>query len=304
MNIKIAKILFFLLVYFMSLPSLVQTQTLGETSGFGKIDVPKITKPEKKDSLSSWINTLDGRINLSQAGFSNWKSGGESSLTWVSLLDGKFIYRNPKIDFRTQTVFSYGQTKQGESEFRKNDDLIDISLVVSYLLGFGVDPYLSVTTRTQFDYGYKYIGDSAVAISNFFDPGYITQNIGFQYLYKTIFDVRIGFSLKETFGRQFTHFTDNAKTDKIEKIRVQSGAELVSNFNKNFGELSLKSKFELFADFKGISSTDLRWNTYLGYKFLKYFEASFNFVMYYNHNESKQFQWKEITAIGISHNFM
>jgi hypothetical protein len=298
------KILILLIVYFVCFHSLLRGQGLSEQEGFGKIDAPKITESGKKDSLSSWTNTLSAKLNLSQAGFSNWKSGGENSLTWVSVLDGKFIYRDPKIDFRTQSVFSYGQTKQGSAKFRKNDDLIDISSVVSYLLGFKMDPYFSVTTRTQFDYGRQYIGDSAIEISNFFDPGYLTQNLGFQYLHGTVFDVRVGFSLKQTFSRKFTHFTDDPKTEEIEKVKVQPGAELVSNFNRKFDDLSLKSKFELFADFKGISTVDLRWDTYISYRLLKYIEVSFNFVMYYNLDESKRFQWKEIAAVGLAYDIM
>ena len=302
---KTIKIVILLLVYFICSCSFAKAQGLGEKDGFGKISIPAINVPDKKDSLSSWTNTLSGKLNLSQAGFSNWRSGGENSLTWVSILDGKFIYQSPKTDFRTRSVFSYGQTKQSSTKFRKNDDLIDISSVISYLLGFTVDPYFAVTARTQFDYGYQYIGDSAVAISNFFDPGYVAQSIGFQYLYATLFDVRIGFSLKQTFSRQFTHFTDDPKTDKIEKVKVQPGAELVSNFNKKFDDnLSLKSKFELFADFKGISTVDIRWDTYISYRLLKYIEVSFNFVMYYNFDESKQFQWKEILGIGLAYDFM
>jgi len=305
LNTKTTRILILLLVYFICSHSFVRAQGLSEKGGFGKIGSPVITVPDKKDSLSSWTNTLSGKLNLSQAGFSNWRSGGENSLTWVSILDGKFIYQSPKIDFRTQSIFSYGQTKQGSSTFRKNNDLIDISSVVSYLLGFTVDPYFSVTARTQFDYGYQYIGDSAVEISNFFDPGYVTQNIGFQYLYGTVFDVRIGFSLKETFSRKFTNFTDDPKTEKIEKVKVQPGAELVSNFNRKFDDnFSLKSKLELFTDFKGISTVDIRWDTYVSYRLLKYIEVSFNFVMYYNFNESKQFQWKEILGIGLAYDIM
>jgi hypothetical protein len=301
---NITKTLILLLVYFISY-SLVRTQTTSDNHGFGQIAVPTVNESNKKDSIPSWKNTLSAKLNLSQTGFSNWKSGGENSLTWVSILDGKFIYRNPKIDFRTQTAFSYGQIKQGDLEFRKSTDLMDISLVLSYLIGFKVDPYFSITGRTQFDNGYQYIGDSAVEISNFFDPGYVTQNIGFQYLYGTVFDVRIGFSLKETFSRKFNHFTDDPKTEKIETVKVQHGAELVSNFNRKFDEnLFLKSKFELFTDFKAISKIDLRWDTYASYKLLKYVELSFNYVMYYNYSESKQFQWKEVVGIGLAYDFM
>jgi hypothetical protein len=283
-----------------------QTQSLGEKGGFGSIGLPVIKlSGDKKDSVFGWTNSLSGKLNLSQAGFSNWKSGGENSLTWVSIIDGKFIYRQSDIDWRTQSKFSYGQTKQGKSKFKKNDDIIDMSSVVSYLLGFKVDPYFSISLRTQFDKGYNYVGDTAVQVSNFFDPGYITQNVGFQYLYGTIFDMRLGFSLKETYSRKFTNYTDNLETPAIEKVKVQTGAELVSNYTNKFGtNFSLKSQFELFTNFRRFDEIDLRWDTYLSYRIIKYVELSLNYVMYYNKDESKQFQWKEIVAIGLAYDIM
>jgi len=285
--------------------SLGQAQSLSEKGGFGTLAVSAIKTGDKKDTVIGWTNSLTMKLNLSQAGFSNWKSGGENSLAWVSIIDGKFIYQEPKIDWRTQTKFSYGQTKQGDSKFKKNDDIIDVSSVISYLLGFKVDPYFSVTMRTQFDKGYNYIGDSAVHISGFFDPGYITQNVGFQYLYGTIFDIRMGFSLKETYSKKFTNFTDDVSTKEIEKVRVQPGAELVSNYTNKFGDnFAVKSKFELFTNFRRFDEVDLRWDTYLSYRLIKYVELSLNYVMYYNKDESSQFQWKEIAAIGLTVDLM
>ncbi len=278
----------------------------GDKGGFGSISMPNISVPQNKpDSASNWTNALTTRLNLSQVGFSNWKSGGENSMTWVGIVDGKYIYQDSIFDWRTQHKFSYGQTKQGKGGFKKNDDLIDVSSVLSYILGFKVDPYFSVTMRTQFDKGYNYIKDSAVAVSNFFDPGYLTQNLGFQYVYGKIFDVRMGFSLKETYSKQFTNYTDDAKTSEIEKVRVQPGAELVSNYSNNFDDkLSVKSKFELFTNFKSLNQIDIRWDTYLSYKFYKHIEFSFNYVMYYNRDESVQFQWKEIFSIGLVYDIL
>ena len=277
-----------------------QPQSLGEKGGFGNIGIPSY-RTTPADTVKGWTNSLAAKLNLSQVGFSNWKSGGENSFNWVSTIDGKFIYRQSDIDWRTQTKFSYGQTKQGKSKFKKSDDVIDVSSVASYILGFKVDPYFSVTMRSQFDKGYNYIGDSAVQVSGFFDPGYITQNIGFQYLYGTIFDVRMGFSLKETYSKKFTNYTDDIKTSEIEKIKVQPGAELVSNYTNKFGDnVALKSKFELFTNFKRFDEIDLRWDTYLSYTLIKYIELSLNYVMYYNKDESSQFQWKEIVAVGLA----
>lgn len=302
---KIIILLIILLLIFFDY-SLCQKTFTGEKGGSNTSSIPNITIPQdKKDSTSNWINSLTTRLNLSQVGFSNWKSGGENSFTWVGIIDGKYIYRDSVFDWRTQHKFSYGQTKQGTNKFRKNDDLLDFSSVFSYLLGFKVDPYFSITLRTQFDKGYNYIGDSAVEISNFFDPGYSTQNIGFQYVYKTQFDMRLGFSLKETFSKKFTKFTDDPKTDKIEKTKVQPGAELVSNYNNKFDDkLTVKSKFELFTDFVSFNRVDLRWDTYVSFKVYKFIELSFNYVMYYNFDESSQFQWKEIASIGLVYDIL
>ncbi len=297
------KELFFILFFILTDVLFAQGSFSGDKGSSGVSAIPNISLPQnKKDSTSNWTNSLITRLNLSQAGFSNWKSGGENSFTWVGIIEGKYIYRDSIVDWRTQHKFSYGQNKQGSNSFRKNEDIIDFSSVFSYLLGLKIDPYFSITLRTQFDKGYTYSGDKATEISNFFDPGYVTQNVGFQYVYNTKFDIRMGFSVKETYTRKFTKYSDDPKTSDIEKVRVQPGAELVSNYNNKFDDkLNLKSKFELFSDFVSFNRIDLRWDTYISYKVYKFIELSFNYVMYYNFDESSQFQWKEIAAIGLTY---
>jgi hypothetical protein len=261
-----------------------------------------------KKVVSKWNNDLTARLNLTQIGFSNWVKGGENSFAWNSIVDGKFFYKDSLIDWRTSNRFSYGETKQGSKAFRKNDDLLDLSSVLSFIVGWSVDPYFSLTLRSQFTKGYTYKEDTATAISNFFDPGYTSQNMGFQYAPKMkdiVFSIRAGFSVKETYTKDFNTITDDPKTLEIEKVKVQLGSELVTDYQQKFNSLlSIKSKLEYFTNYNRWDESTIRWDNLVTIQLIKYIAVSFNTVMYYNKDESSQFQWKEILGIGLFYDFI
>ncbi len=52
----------------------------------------------------------------------------------------------------------------------------------------------------------------------FFDPGYVSQALGFQYSHGEIFSSRLGVALQQTFANKFAAaYTDDIETtDKIE----------------------------------------------------------------------------------------
>ena len=150
-----------------------------------------------------WKNQVVGSFNLIQISFDNWDQGGENSLAWQFNLNSKFENEQKRYNLSNTSKLSYGKTKLGDTEARKSVDEMKLESVLTYKLGAYVNPYLALTAKTQFTAGYTYIDTSRTKTSDFLDPGYFTQSIGFGYAPFEELKTRLGFTLKETITKNF-----------------------------------------------------------------------------------------------------
>ncbi|MGE5798628.1 MAG: hypothetical protein ACM339_14660 [Ignavibacteria bacterium] len=95
-----------------------------------------------------------------------------------------------------------------------------------------VDPYINNTIPTVVANGYKY-DDSTFQTAAFFDPGYITQSIGFTYNKLKNFSTRLGIAFQKTIADQFRYYSDDPNTqDKIESFKFDTGIESVTEIEQ------------------------------------------------------------------------
>jgi len=151
-----------------------------------------------------WKKEMIGNLNFTQNNFDNWRQGGENSWSWQTDLNGKFVNDQEAFTWSNAGKLSYGQTKVGDNSARKSADEIKLESVFTYKLNVYVNPFISVTGLTQLTAGYKYSDTSKVKISNFMDPGYFTQSIGFGYQPNQLIKTRIGAAIKETFTTNYS----------------------------------------------------------------------------------------------------
>ena len=96
---------------------------------------------------------------------------------------------------------------------------------------------VSVTVRTAVTKGYDYsVADTNIQIVDFFDPGYISEAIGFTYDKNKIITTRLGFAFQQTFANRFTNYTDDPETPEIETFKFDTGLESVTEVNYEFLE--------------------------------------------------------------------
>ncbi len=82
-------------------------------------------------------------------------------------------------------------------------------------LGWVIDPYVSASARTSLTKGYDYKVTPEVQTADFFDPGYLTQTIGFLYKKEEMFITRLGVSFQETFANKFAAlYSDDEKNQR------------------------------------------------------------------------------------------
>ena len=217
----------------------------------------------KKDSVFApyWTPKAIAGLNISQLALSNWTQGGDNSITWTLTGDFGYNYKSMTWNFFNSLKVAYGRTKLGTQDFRTNNNDFYMENVLSYKIGGVVDPFFGNTVRTTVAAGYSYANDQATEIANFFDPGYVTQSLGFTYDRLSSFKTRLGIAVQETFANRFRQYTDDIATSKIEAFKLETGLQSVTSGNVQLAEnLLFSSSLTLFTRFKSLDVWDVRWD--------------------------------------------
>ncbi len=254
----------------------------------------------QKDTLNVWIPTAITGLNVSQLALSNWSQGGENSLTWTLTANLGAKYITPVWTFKNSLKVAYGRTKLGGGDFKTNDNEFYMETVLSRSLGWAVNPFVGNTIRTTVAPGYTYSGSTATEIANFFDPGYVTQSLGFTYDRLTNFNTRLGIAVQETFTNKNRQYSDDPTTSKVEAFKLQTGLQSVSQAKfEILNNLLFTSNLTLFTSFKHLDVWDVRWDNALVAKVNDWINVNLGFLLIYQKDESPTAQMKQTLQLGI-----
>lgn len=266
-------------------------------------------QPDTTKAKKTWTHSLAGGLNLTQISFNdNWSQGGENALAYAVNLLGKSVNDLPKTNWTTSYKFAFGQTKLGGGSIRKTDDKIDLETLLTYKLGTYVNPYVAATLKTQFAKGFDYNTSPKTAVSKFLDPGYLTQSAGLGYQPIPQIKTRLGAALREVIAADFVGYTNDPKTAKIEKAKVDGGLESVTEVNWQLqSNLLFTGKLELFDPFKDLKKVVVRSDNTLAAKVSKYVSVNFNVQLIKEPGEKVsqgKTQVKQTLALGLSYTFL
>ncbi|MDH7515128.1 MAG: DUF3078 domain-containing protein [Bacteroidota bacterium] len=250
-----------------------------------------------------WKNTLVAGMNLTQVSLHNWMQGGESTIAWALFTTGKFAYSGERYRWTNGLKATYGQAKVGERDVEKTDDELFVESILAYRLGWPIDPYLSVSLRTQCAPGYKTVDGVRTQTSGFFDPGYLIESAGFAYQPSEYFATRLGVAVKETFTSSFTRFGYTGDPGK--KTRVQTGIESGTSAKYPVMENILyTSQLNLFSAFEHLDVWDVRWDNTLSAKVNAYVNVSLNVLLVHEIAQTRRTQVKEALALGLTYTLL
>lgn len=263
--------------------------------------------PLPTDSASApgpWKHSVVSGLNLTQIALKDWAQGGENALSYAVSINGRSMREDTSSLWTNTYKLAFGQARLGVQGLRKTDDKIDLESVISYKLRTFVNPYASVTLKTQFALGFTYdqTTGSKTAVSKFFDPAYLTQTVGFGYQPVPQVKTRLGAGLREVITSQFTTYADDPKTSQIEKIKVDGGFESVTNIDLNLDEnLVFTSKLELFAAFHALDEVIIRADNTLSAKINKFISVILNMQIINDRRVTPRTQIKETLSMGLSY---
>ncbi|MFH1197417.1 MAG: DUF3078 domain-containing protein [bacterium] len=255
---------------------------------------------ETDSTLNKWTPSLVTGFNINQIAFSNWTKGGTNSITWSLTEDFLIAYKSLDWNFKNQLKSSYGQTKVGSDEFITNDNELYLESVVSKNIGWIIDPYFSNTVRTQITKGYDLKDATKTQISDMFDPGYITQSLGFAYDRNENFVTRLGVAIQEVITNKFTGYSDDPETTEIEKFKFETGLESVTDAQTVLAENIMgKTKLRLFSRFESLDVWDVWWDNTITAKVNDWLNVNFTYLLVYQLDQSPTAQMKQALQLGI-----
>lgn len=257
----------------------------------------------KNDSMEVWIPTMVTGLNVSQIAFSNWTQGGSNALTWTVTANVGMDYKTDSWTLRNRGRAAYGRTKLGGQGYITNDNELFLENVLSYNFGWPTDPFFSNTVITTITRGYNYSGTTPVLIADFFDPGYVTQSIGFSYTKLKFFSARLGLATQEVFANKYRQYTDDpATTAKVEAFRLETGLESVSRAKLQVADnILLTTGLRLFTRFESLDVWDVRWDNVIAAKVNSFVNVNFNYQLVYQKDQSLRTQMKEGLQLGLTY---
>jgi hypothetical protein len=269
----------------------------------------------KVDSLTNWKKSFKAGLNLNQASFSsNWKAGGVNSLGFNTLLNFKANYKKDKISWDNEFDLLYGMVSNQGQGYRKTLDRIYFDTKYGRALNAKWNMFVALNFLTQFAKGYKYEkdmnnADSAVLISNFLAPAFITTSIGFQYEPSPAFKLRISpFSPRITIVQDPTRFTKSVAekpygVDSTNTVRYEwLAAQILAEFNKDLAtNLNLKWRYMLFANYENLNfkEIDHRLDIALTAKVSKFINVSLTGIMLYDYDQDSGLQLSEAFSLSV-----
>lgn len=258
------------------------------------------------DSLlkQGWNMTGVVGLNLSQTAFSNWAQGGTNALAFAVYTNLGGIYYNFPWKWKNRLNVIYGRTSLQDLGYRTTENDIYFESVGSRNIGWPVDPYIAITFRSALTKGFNYKVDPAIQIVDFFDPGYLTEALGFTYDHSKIITSRLGIAFQQTFADKFAEvYTDDPETlNEIEKFKFDTGIESVTEVKYELlPNMNYYSFLRLFSRFNSLDVWDVRWDNILTAKVNDYINVNLAVTVLHEIKQTRKTQLREALQLGFSY---
>jgi len=279
--------------------SLLQTKSNYDT----KRQIAKLQKIK-----TPWLYEGAENIQLSQVYLANWVKGGESSISVLSDLRLKAIYKVDKYTWENYGIHKIGFVGQQESKTRINDDLLELNS--KFGLNASEKWYYSAFTnfKTQFFNGYESSDkEKETPISGFFSPAYMTFAVGMDFKAK-----KHDFSLMiSPLTAKLTMVLDTGKVDQTrygiaegKKVESLNGGSIVNSFRWKINEdfvlnSNLSAFYQYFARSGEEKQVQFEWETIFNMRINVWLSTRILAHMRYYSNESDKLQFKENLSLSF-----
>lgn len=208
-----------------------------------------------------WKYPGSAGLNANQAFFNDYSTDGTgSSLSLDAFLNLAANYQKNRVkwdnSFAAKYGFIYSSEFTGDDLLRKNMDEFNLSSKFGYKMGQYWYASAMANMESQFTTSYKYDPDvagidSAVAISDFFAPGYVKVSLGFDYVPNKYISLFLSPLTARFTVCRVNELAPNYGMELIEEAKYDKDGELVADalYEKSRAELGayaiLRSDFDI-----------------------------------------------------------
>ena len=272
------------------------------------VDTTGPKSPWKKGGITT--------LTFSQSYFDNWVAGGENLLAVNGRVSLFANYKKNNWSWDNSLDMAYGQTKQGELDWRKNDDLFDLNTKIGYKASkvWYVSGLLQL--KTQFSNGYDYSDSIPPITSKFLNPAYINFGVGMDYKPNDDLSVYISpVNSKMTYVSD-TVFSRDYSIEPGKNLKYDFGLYIKTKYQRDLTKtINLLTKLDLFANYGDLAfdKIDVNWEVLLTMQVWKAIAINVNTNLLYDNDivrinettgaEETFWQFKEVLGIGLTYKF-
>jgi hypothetical protein len=273
---------------------------------------------QSNDIPEKWKNSGNALFLVNQSSFSNWTSGGQSSISGTLKIDYNFNYSDNGWDWDTKVISNFGLNKISGSDFlKKTDDRIEINSVLGKKFNNDIIGRWSYSSffnfQTQFAKGYRFGRDAngnpnRTEKSRFFSPATVQLGVGMYW--KKNKDLWV--NLAPMTGKLILvnkRFTENLNENQtyfgVKKggnSRFELGASIRSYYKSEiFENVTMENRLSLYSDYLDRPQNidfDCTFNFIM--KVNQYVSTNLIFQFVYDDNEIRRVQVREVLGVGLN----
>ena len=280
-----------------------------------------LVSQETLDTLkvkTNWKTNGNAIFLINQSSFSNWTSGGQSSVSGTLKINYNLNYFDNGWAWDTKILGAFGLNKISGSDFlKKTDDRIEINSVVGKKFNndlIGKWSYSSFFNfQTQFAKGYRFGKDTngnniRTEKSRFFSPATTQLGIGLYWKKDQNFWVNVAPMTGKLIlvNRFFTeNLNDNQSYFGVKQngnSRFELGASVRSFYKTEiYDNITLENRLSLYSDYLDKpKNIDFDYTLNVTMKVNKFISTNLVFQFVYDDNEIKKMQIREVLGVGLN----
>ena len=273
---------------------------------------------QSNDIPEKWKNSGNALFLVNQSSFSNWTSGGQSSISGTLKIDYNFNFSDNGWDWDTKVISNFGLNKISGSDFlKKTDDRIEINSVLGKKFNNDIIGRWSYSSffnfQTQFAKGYRFGRDAngnpnRTEKSRFFSPATLQLGVGMYWKKSKDLWVNVAPMTGKLIlvNRRFTENLNENQTyfgvKKGGNSRFELGASIRSYYKSEiFENVTMENRLSLYSDYLDRPQNidfDCTFNFIM--KVNQYVSTNLIFQFVYDDNEIRRVQVREVLGVGLN----
>ncbi|NNC50798.1 MAG: DUF3078 domain-containing protein [Flaviramulus sp.] len=295
-----------------------------------------IKEKKRKYDGPQWNQDNKLSVDLNEAAFVNWNSGGSNSISGLLGLRSSYNYKDRFYNWKNNVLVDYGINKQENRESRKTDDLIEFNSNLGYKPNILSNWFYSarLNFRTQLTNGYEYPNKDEPK-SRFMAPGYLFFGGGMEYgkdidelsFYFSPITLKATFVLDDNLANAGSFGVTPAVLDtngnviiEGERIRREFGILVTNSYQIEIVEnINVKHQVSIYSDYiNNFGNLDLDWRLDFDFKVNSFVRATLGSHLRYDDDvktsnpteiegefdeAGAKVQWKQFLGVGFSVDF-